>query len=107
MVSALRAANFDVIDIKEQSPGIKDSEVLSAAAGVGAILLTNDKDFGELVFRERAISNGVILLRFEIAPVAEKIERLLNVLAEHGDELTGAFTVISSAALRIRKDLQL
>ncbi len=104
IVVALRAAGFEVIDIKEQSPGIDDYDVLSIAANADAVLLTNDKDFGELVFRDQLVSSGVVLMRLGTATPAEKIENLLLTLNEHGNELEGAFTVISLRGLRVRKN---
>jgi len=64
IVTALRLAGHSVSDIKEIRPGVDDPEVLSIANRTDAILLTNDKDFGELVYRDRLFSTGIILLRF-------------------------------------------
>ena len=103
IVAALRQAGHSVSDIKETSPGIEDADVLTAANDVGAVLITNDKDFGELVYREGLFTNGVVLLRFGKLEIPERIELLINVLQERGDELNGAFTVITSTGIRIRK----
>ncbi len=63
-VSALRAAGHDVVWIHEDAPGIKDPEVMARARAEDRVLLTFDKDFGELVFHlgEKA-SNGIVLFR--------------------------------------------
>lgn len=103
LVSALRELSFDISDIKEISPGISDEDVLSLAKNMSAILITNDKDFGELVFRERLISQGIILLRLGSLHVTDKRERLLAVLNNYSRELIDAFVVISVNAVRIRK----
>ena len=103
IVTALRLAGHSVSDIKETSPGIEDVEVLTIANDSDAILITNDKDFGELIYRDRQTSNGVILLRFGKLKIAERIELLIDVLDEHKNELPEAFTVISSTGVRIRK----
>lgn len=103
IVAALRQAGHSVSDIKETSPGIEDTSVLRIAADLGSILLTNDKDFGELIYRDRLVSKGVILLRFGKLEIAERIELLLGVLKDRESELNGAFTVITSTGVRIRK----
>ncbi len=103
IVAALRQAGHTVSDIKETSPGIEDTGVLRVATELGSTLLTNDKDFGELIYRDRLASNGVILLRFGKLETAEKIEFLLGVLEECEGEMDRAFTVITATGVRIRK----
>ncbi|MGE3467115.1 MAG: DUF5615 family PIN-like protein [Pyrinomonadaceae bacterium] len=102
-VAALRSAGHEVADIKELSPGIEDAEVLAVATSSGAILITNDKDFGDLIYRDQLTSNGVILLRFGKLEIAVRIEILLQVFEERESEMHGAFTVITSTGVRIRK----
>lgn len=103
IVAALRQSGHAVTDIKEISPGAEDPNVLEIATDLDSILLTNDKDFGELIYRDRLISNGVILLRFGKLEIAEKLELLLGVLEERENEMNGAFTVITTTGVRIRK----
>ena len=103
IVAALRQAGHAVSDIKEISPGVEDSNVLLIATDLDSILLTNDKDFGELVYRDNLVSNGVILLRFGKLEIAERKELLLGVLEERESEMEGAFTVITTTGVRIRK----
>jgi len=103
IVSALREAGFDVSDIKETNPGIEDDAVLAIARTTEALLVTYDKDFGELVFRERSSSNGVVLLRLNRLTLDRKIKRLLDLFAEHETELSGSLAVVSLNSLRIRK----
>ena len=103
IVAGLRKTGHSVSDIKETNPGIEDQRVLSLANETDAILLTNDKDFGDLIYRDRLFSKGVVLLRFEKLEIAERIELLNTVLEEHSNELFGAFTVITAAGVRIRK----
>lgn len=103
IVRALRAFGHEVVDIKEISPGIEDIEVLARAAVSEAILLTNDKDFGELIYRDQLISSGVTLLRFGKLEINERIELLKTVLEEQEAKLTSSFTVVSAVGVRIRK----
>lgn len=103
IVSALREAGHSVSDIKETSPGIEDADVLTLASDSESILLTNDKDFGDLVYRDGRFSKGVILLRFGKLEITEKIDLLLGVLEEREAEFYDAFAVITTTGLRIRR----
>lgn len=103
VVAALRQAGHTVFYIKEISPGVEDTEVLDVTTELSSILLTNDKDFGELIYRDRLISNGVILLRFGKIEIAERIELLLRVIYEHDGAMDRSFTVITATGVRIRQ----
>jgi predicted nuclease of predicted toxin-antitoxin system len=82
--------------------GLPDRDVLATAQAEGRVLITNDRDFGELVFRLRQPHQGVILLRLgNYAPLATMIQRLDDVLARHGDQLDH-FIVVTSRAIRVR-----
>jgi predicted nuclease of predicted toxin-antitoxin system len=63
VVEGLRADGHDVLAVAEIAPSIPDESVLTMANQREAILLTADKDFGELVFRQHRISAGVVLMR--------------------------------------------
>ncbi len=103
IVERLRLGGHEVLYVVEMGPGIPDDEVLELANNQGAILLTSDKDFGELVFRLRRIAAGVVLIRlFGLSP-NDRAEIIANAINQHPDELLGAFTVISSKNIRIRK----
>lgn len=103
IVSRLRDAGHDVFDVKASYPGIDDVTVLELAARQNALLLTSDKDFGELIYRERRHSSGVLLLRFGRSEPAERADMLLTLLAEHAANLAGSFTVVTLRGARIRK----
>lgn len=103
IIIALRLSGFEVLSIRETDPGIEDRSVLRIALSSDCILLTNDKDFGELVYRERRIAKGVILLRLGTTPIADRIERLKKVVSDHKSALLNSFSVISRNGLRIRK----
>ena len=66
VVERLRQDRHDVVYVAELAPSITDDAVLREANGRGAVLVTADKDFGELVFRQGAIHSGVVLHRAEI-----------------------------------------
>ena len=63
IVEALRRDGHDVLYVSEFAPGINDDKVLDLANQSGALLVTEDKDFGELVFRNGRIHTGVVLIR--------------------------------------------
>jgi predicted nuclease of predicted toxin-antitoxin system len=102
-VEVLRGEGHTVIYIAEESPSISDEEVLSRAATAEAVLLTQDKDFGDLIFRQRRLALGVLLLRIAEMTSEARAECVLKVFRDHGKELKGAFSVVSPRALRIRK----
>jgi len=103
IVERLRLDGQEVLYVVEMEPGIADDEVLNLANNEGAIILTSDKDFGELVFRLCRIAAGIVLIRlFGLSP-NDRAEIIANAINQHADELLGAFTVISSKSIRIRK----
>lgn len=103
IVDTLRKAGFDVIYILETHRGAEDDIILSLANNHQRILLTQDKDFGELVYRLKQAHFGVVLMRLEGYSAQLKAEITLNIFTEYKDELVKAFTVIQPNAIRIRK----
>lgn len=101
IVEALRDAGHDVIYIADTEPSIPDNVVFDRANENSAVLITGDKDFGEIVFREkRLLSNGVILLRLSGLSAPSKIDTILAAVEEHKSELLNSFTVISPGRIR-------
>ncbi len=86
----------------ETQRGAVDSEVLQTAFAEERILLTEDKDFGELVYRLHQPAYGIVLLRFEIAERSWKIHRLQELLANYAERLRGHFVVLEARKFRIR-----
>jgi predicted nuclease of predicted toxin-antitoxin system len=103
IVEQLRSDGHAVTYIAEISPSVPDDEVLREANARGAVLVTADKDFGELVFRLGRLSTGVLLIRLHDVPTTDRASLVGAVVREHGAELTGAFSVLSPTRLRIRK----
>ena len=63
-VKAIRSRGHELVWIREDAPGISDQAVLSRATTEGRILITFDKDFGEIAFRGgQEMARGIILLR--------------------------------------------
>jgi len=103
IVDKLRNKGFDVIYILETNRGADDDFILAMANTDRRLLLTQDKDFGELVFRLKNAHYGVVLIRLEGYKPALKAEIVLNMLVKHKNELIKSFTVIQPNAIRIRK----
>ncbi|MBD2251246.1 DUF5615 family PIN-like protein [Nostoc parmelioides] len=103
IVERLRQDSHLVWYVAEMERGISDDVVLDLANQEEAILLTSDKDFGELVFRLQRIASGVILLRLAGLLTTRKAEIVANTINQHNSELIGAFTVITPTTIRIRK----
>lgn len=103
IVARLRRDGHAVLYVAELSPSVSDDVVLQQARASNSLLLTADKDFGELVFRQRLLHSGVILLRLAGLSSERKAVLVSMTLRERTDELVGAFSVISPGAVRIRK----
>lgn len=103
VVLRLRVDGFETHYVAELSPSISDEVVLERANALGAVLITMDKDFGELVYRMGKISSGVLLVRLPGHTPAERADAVSGAVRDHGHELPGAFSVLSPAKLRIRR----
>jgi len=101
IIQALREANFEVVAICEASPSITDKEVLQIAITHKALLVTEDKDFGELVFRLQLPHNGILLIRIE--DNSFKISSAVEIIKLHIAELVEKFSVLTKERLRIRE----
>jgi predicted nuclease of predicted toxin-antitoxin system len=103
IVVVLRQEGHAVESVAESDPSIADEEVLRRAAESARVLLTADKDFGELVFRLRRVHAGVVLLRLAGLTSAERAALVAEVVRVHGSELVGGFTVVTPESVRIRQ----
>ena len=103
IVKFLRESRFDILAITEKFPSTPDVDVLSIAYKEKRVLITNDKDFGELVFKDKKGSHGVILIRMPFNTTEEKIIKLDQVLKAKATRIIKAFTVITESKVRIRK----
>ena len=87
--------------VHDYSPGLDDEAVLTIAQQENRILITNDRDFGELIIERQLAHTGVILLRLRSQLVQTKIARLTTVLTNHSIELD-QFIVVTDRRIRIR-----
>ena len=103
IVKSLRGEGYEVKAIVEINPGITDDEVLQIANELESILLTEDKDFGELTFRFKKPNKGIILIRMIGVPIEERIAKIKSVISNYIDQLEDSFTIITSNKIRIKK----
>ena len=101
-VKSLRSSGHDVVWVRTDGPGSKDRAILEWAEAEKRLLLTFDKDFGELAYRLRMpASGGVILFRISISSpptVAEKVKAIL----ESRSDWAGHFSVVEDTQIRMR-----
>jgi len=81
VVRFLKRSGVDITSVMEFSPGLSDTEVMELANRENRVLVTFDKDFGELVVREKAEVKGLILLRFAPRPPEQIAMRIQQILA--------------------------
>jgi len=105
IVTRLREEGHTVLAVVEMQPSISDEAVLGMANEQGMVLLTSDKDFGELVFRDRRYAFGIVLIRLSGLTAVAKAEVVASTVKVHASELAHAFTAISSDRVRIRPRL--
>lgn len=89
----LRAQKHEVFSVYEEARGMEDDEVTTKAFAENWILITNDKDFGEKIYRERRPHKGVVLLRLEDERAVNKIAILQRLLEGYAERLTDQFVV--------------
>jgi predicted nuclease of predicted toxin-antitoxin system len=102
IVQRLRQDGHGVLSIAETDPGITDEAVLDLANRNASILLTSDKDFGEMVFLKQRLSHGVILLRLAGLVPEVKASTTASAIRQHETEIPDSFSVITSRTIRIR-----
>ena len=102
IVARLRQVGHHVLYVSEMEAGIPDAIVLQRGNEQDALLLTGDKDFGDLVYRQKLISRGVVLMRLEGLSNEAKAQIVTRALAEHGENMDFAFSVIAPGVVRVR-----
>jgi predicted nuclease of predicted toxin-antitoxin system len=103
VVRSLRAAGHDVTAVIEISPGADDEAVIERAVRERRIFVTEDPDFGQLVYATGKPTAGVILLRFPTDARANLPAFVASVVAEYGDKLSERFAVLQPGRIRFSK----
>lgn len=102
MVEALRADGHDVIAVSETYRGADDSTVIALALEMQRILITEDKDFGQLVYASGHGHHGVVLLRYPFRLSRHIAKTLSDLVRTHGVALGNSFTVVEPGRIRIQ-----
>ena len=97
----LVSLGHDVYSVFDESQGMTDEDVLSKAYSEERILITNDKDFGEMIFRERRPHRGVVFLRLADERTANKLLVLEKLLDAHSDSIENRFITATENRIRI------
>ncbi len=100
-VRVLRSAGHDVLAVAESAAGAPDDKVIALAHSQRRILITEDKDFGQLVFAAAASTSGVIYVRYPMRFRSTLGVDLLRLVEERGEALICAFAVVEPGRIRI------
>ncbi len=99
----LREQQHDVFSVYDEARGMDDDDVIAKAYSEHWILITNDKDFGEKVYRERRPHRGVVLLRLEDERAASNIAALQRLLEAYAEHLADQFVVVTERHVRFAR----
>lgn len=99
----LQENNYDVVSIYDDLRGTNDDSVLLKAISEKRILITADKDFGDMIFQKQLKHSGIILLRLSDERAINKILVLERLLKEFFDHIYGNFIVATEKSVRISK----
>lgn len=99
----LRKREHEVFSVYDEARGLDDETIIQKASAENRILITNDKDFGEKIYREGRSHRGVILLRLDDERAAVKIGVLRRLLQDYGSQLPNQFVVATETKVRFAR----
>jgi len=102
----LREQKHIVFSVYEEARGIDDESVIAKAFAENWIVITNDKDFGEKIYRQRRPHKGVVLLRLEDERAANKIVALRRLLEGYAGQLANQFVVVTENRVRFARPVK-
>lgn len=106
-VRLLRTAGHDVASVIEDTPGASDEDVLKRASQEKRVMLTFDRDYGELLYRYKSFPpSGILYFRFVPSAAEEPAQILLTIMEEGKVVIPGKFTVIERGRIRQRALLE-
>jgi predicted nuclease of predicted toxin-antitoxin system len=97
----LVSQGHEVFSVYDEAQGIADEDILQKAHAEDYIVISCDKDFGELIFRKGLPHKGVLLFRLNDESIASKIRFLDQVLSEYSEVIKGKFAVVTESSVRI------
>jgi predicted nuclease of predicted toxin-antitoxin system len=98
----LREEGHQVFSVYDQARGISDDVIINKAFDENWILITNDKDFGEKVYRENRPHKGIIFLRLQDERSTNKINVLQRLLSRYHQRISDNFVVVTEKQVRFR-----
>jgi predicted nuclease of predicted toxin-antitoxin system len=101
VVEALRAAGHDVLAIGEVAPGADDADIIGMAVHEQRVFITEDRDFGQLVFAAGKTARGVILLRYPSRIRASLPAAVVDFVSQQGAKLANSFAVLQPGRVRL------
>lgn len=103
IIKLLRESGFIVYSIGETTPSLTDIAVLKVAVKNNSLLITEDKDFGELVYRLNMKHCGILLIRLVEFNSVEKASLVLLAVKKHYNKLINTFSVLDNKRIRTRR----
>ena len=103
VASWLKELNYDIFSVYDEARGLSDDEIIQKALEEERILITNDKDFGEMVFRDGRLHRGVIFLRLQDERSTSKIRVLSCLFETYSDRIPNSFLVVTEQRVRFAK----
>jgi predicted nuclease of predicted toxin-antitoxin system len=98
----LRKEGYEVFSVYEQARGSTDEELIKKAYKENWVLIINDKDFGEKVYRDQYPHRGIIFMRLQDERSANKINVLQRLLSVYLQEISNSFVVVTETQVRFR-----
>ncbi|MBU2611845.1 MAG: DUF5615 family PIN-like protein [Chloroflexi bacterium] len=99
----LQEQGYDVFSVYEQARGMDDDEIVEKAYLEKRVLITNDKDYGEKIYREGKLHKGIVLLRLADERASSKIKVIQHLLRNYSEKLPDNFIVATERRVRIAK----
>src|SRR4030042_75623 len=99
----LRQQGHEVFSVYDEARGMNDNGIIQKASIENWILMTNDKDFGEKVYRERRPHKGVVLLRLDDERADVKIKTIKRMLETYADKIPDQFVVVTENSIRFAR----
>ena len=96
----LSKQGHEVFSVYDEARGSVDDVIIKKAFKENWILITNDKDFGEKIYRERRPHRGIILLRLEDERTVVKIKVLSRLLQNYAGKISNRFVVVTETKVR-------
>jgi predicted nuclease of predicted toxin-antitoxin system len=99
----LRDQGHEVFSVFDEARGADDDAIIEKAFNENWILITNDKDFGEKVYREQRPHHGIVFLRLADDRAANKINVMRCLLESYADRLPDHFVVVTETRVRFAR----